>query len=95
MKNKLESTEVSLIGEWRMVEGAMKQDAVSARIQWLTDSCLREIAIDGDNWSGLYQDPDDGRYWELTYSKSHMQGGGPPSLNCIPIEEAQKKYEVK
>ncbi|NJR42024.1 MAG: hypothetical protein HC767_04585 [Akkermansiaceae bacterium] len=69
MKEKLKITEFSLIGGWEMVDGIMSQDEVCSRIQWLTESCLREIAIDGDNWSGLYQDPQDKRYWELTYPK--------------------------
>ncbi len=31
----------------------------------------------------LYIDNDDNRYWELTYPKVYMHGGGPPTLICI------------
>jgi len=92
---KLEKAETSLIGHWKMVDKAMTQDPVSDRIQWLTESSLREVSVDGDNWSALYQDPEDGRYWELTYPQGHMQGGGPPALNLISPEEAKQKYDAK
>ena len=75
-----------------MKSGSMTQDSICDRIQWLTESYLEQIAIDGDNWSALFKDPHDGRYWELTYPQSHMQGGGPPTLQLLSKEAVFKKY---
>jgi len=76
-----------------MVDGTMVQDSICERIQWLTESVLREISVDGDNWIALYQDPQDDRYWELSYPLGHMQGGGPPALRIISEKEAREKYD--
>ena len=95
MKKKLESTESSLIGEWLFNGDKVEGDENCKRINWLTQNFLTEVAVDGETWSILYQDQEDGRFWEMTYPKSHMHGGGPPSLNCIPVEEVEKKYKVK
>lgn len=59
-----------------MQDGSMMQDTVCQRIQWLMGYYLEQIFVDGDNWTALYKNPDDGRYWELSYPQSHMQGGG-------------------
>jgi len=53
---------------------------------------LREIGRDAGGWDILYRDPQDGRYWELIYPRSHMHGGGPPELRCLTPEETEKKY---
>jgi len=81
MIKKLNSNETRLVGRWIEKSGSVVQDAVCERIQWLIDSHLEQITVNGDNWSALYRNPDDGSYWELTYPKSHMHGGGPPTLN--------------
>ena len=94
MNKKPNTGENSLVGSWVMKDGTMIQDSVCNRIQWLTDSFFEEITIDGDNWSALYKNPDDGEYWELTYPKSDMQGGGPPTLNRISKEAACQQYNI-
>lgn len=76
-----------------MQDGSMMQDTVCQRIQWLTDYYLEQIFVDGDNWTALYKNPDDGRYWELSYPQSHMQGGGPPTLQCITKDDAFRRYQ--
>jgi hypothetical protein len=43
-------------------------------------------------WETLFQDHDDGRYWERTYPNSEMHEGGPPALVCVSEEEAKAKY---
>jgi hypothetical protein len=92
MKTVLNVNENSLIGAWKLVDGTMKQDSTCERIQWLTESVLREISVDGNNWTALYQDPADGRYWELSYPQSHMQGGGPPALQFLDKKTAKERY---
>ena len=41
----------------------------------------------------LFRDPEDDRYWELTYPKGELQGGGPPRLTMLTPEKAHAKYE--
>jgi Immunity protein 27 len=95
MNKKLSRTETVLIGSWELVSGVMKQDSVSDRIQWLTDSCLIQESVDGENWSALYIDPEDGRHWELSYPQSHLQGGGPPTLKVIAADSVKQGYAPK
>lgn len=95
MNKKPSSREMSLVGSWIKKGNSVKQDSVCERIQWLTDSYFEQIAVDGDNWSALYKDPDDGSYWELIYPQSHMHGGGPPTLQRIPENDACKRYSIK
>jgi len=93
--SKIESNEKEIIGKWLFEGSKVTGDPACKRIEDLTQNYLKELAADGEDWSILYQDPEDQRYWEFTYPQSHMHGGGPPSLNCISFEEAQKKYEVE
>jgi hypothetical protein len=62
---KLSSTETDLIGSWELVNGEVQADATCKRIEWLTTGRLEKIAA--GNWTILFRDPEDGRYWELTY----------------------------
>jgi hypothetical protein len=62
------------------------------RIEWLTTGCLEKIAA--SNWTILFRDPEDGRYWELTYPKGELQGGGPPRLTVLSPEKAHAKYQL-
>lgn len=94
MSMKLSSNETRLIGSWIEKNGSVVQDSVCERIQWLTDSYLEQIAVDGDNWSALYRNPDDSSYWELTYPQSHMHGGGPPTLQRMSKGDAHKRYGI-
>lgn len=93
MNKKPTKDETRLQGNWIAKKGSVVQDAVCERIQWLTDSFFQQIAVDGDNWSALYINPEDDCYWELTYPNSHMQGGGPPMLQRISATEAKKNYK--
>jgi hypothetical protein len=81
-----------LVASGKKVRG----DNVCARIKWLTERRLRKIATDPDSggWLTLFLDPWDGRFWERSYPKSEMHGGGPPTLTCITEEEAAERYEI-
>src|SRR5690349_15522094 len=94
---KLRRDETKLVGEWIEENGQTRADVVCERIDWLTSHHLKKITISKKwgAWETLFQDPDDGRYWEQTYPQGEMQGGGPPALSCISKEEAQKKYDQK
>ena len=72
--------------------GEVVGDSTCKRIEFLISEHLEIIGKDDSGWDTLYLDPNDGRYWEHTYPKSHMHGGGTPALIHISEEEAKKKY---
>jgi hypothetical protein len=63
---------------------------VNERINWLINNYLMKVKDNG--WEVLYQDPDDHRFWELTYPKGEMHGGGYPILSNITEKDATDKY---
>lgn len=91
---KLSNIENSLIGQWIYKGGSICKDETTEQIEWLINNQLKKIATDESGWDVLYIDPDDNRFWELVYSESEMQGGGPPSLIHISNENAKKKYSI-
>ena len=95
MSMKPDNGENKLIGNWIEKNGSVSQDSVCERIQWLTDTFFEQVIVDADNWSALYKNPDDRNYWELTYPQSHMQGGGPPTLQRVSDDYARKQFNLK
>jgi hypothetical protein len=92
--NNLQHSERDLVGNWIPGDGGLQADETAKRIEWLTSSVLKKIA-DSPQWGAwetLFLDPADGRYWERTYPKGEMHGGGPPRLTCIGKDEARAKY---
>jgi immunity protein 27 of polymorphic toxin system len=90
--DELRSDETWLVGAWKAKEGRLQADDVARRINFLVARVLRKRAASPDGWTVLYQDPGDGRFWELTYPQGEMQGGGPPELRVIAPQEVAKKY---
>jgi Immunity protein 27 len=88
----IESSETKITGRWILRDNEVIADETAKRIQWLISSYLEKVA--GGGWETLYKDPQDGRYWELTYSHSEWHGGGPPQLSFLPTEIANTKYKV-
>ncbi|WP_422241894.1 Imm27 family immunity protein [Dokdonella sp.] len=84
--------EFDLVGNWKLVADTVERDSTSIRIDRLTKECLHKLATDASGWDLLYEDPEDGRLWELTYPNSDVEGGGPPRLTCITKESAREKY---
>ena len=93
---KLQPHETDLIGQWIADGKAVRSDPVCARIDWLIQHYLKQVAQSKQwgAWETLFQDPVDGRFWERTYPQGEMQGGGPPRLTCITAEQAQAKYPL-
>lgn len=92
---RLKSNEVDLVGKWITLGGKVRSDEACERIQWLTTHHLRKVATSKQwgGWEVLFEDPDDGRFWEQTYPHSEMQGGGPPRLSVLSREQAKAKYQ--
>jgi hypothetical protein len=93
---KLSPTEIELVGKWVVVDGKARADANCERIEWLVTHHLRKVASSkqwGD-WETLFQDPDDGRFWERTFPQSESQGAGPPRLAVLGAEQARVKYPL-
>jgi hypothetical protein len=91
---KLTNLQNKLMGKWIYQNDTIQKDIITQQIEWLISNHLKKIAIDKMGWEVLYIDPDDNRFWELTYPQSEMQGGGPPALINISKEEAEAKYSL-
>ncbi len=92
MNARLEKNETQLVGESVLINGMVESDAVSDRIDYLTEKVLVKLGASEDGWDILYQDKSDERYWELTLPQSAIHGGRPPTLTCISLEIAKTKY---
>ena len=91
---KLTPSETDLIGEWKRVGSVVEADSTARRINSLIKDQLTELATDKTGWDVLYEDPSDGRLWELTYPHSDWHGGGPPRLTLVDAATAREKYGV-
>jgi len=88
--NQLNPEETILIGKWKKIGYNIVRDENCRRIEKLKSDYLKKISVDKSGWETLYQDPNDNRYWLLTYPDSECHGGGPPTLKMItPIEAFQ------
>ena len=94
MATKILASEASIIGGWLNDGRNVKADPTARRIDDLTNGYLVEVGRSTDGWSVLYKDPDDGRYWELTYPESASHGGGAPMLATVTVDEAKARYRV-
>ncbi len=91
-EEKLTPADTDLVGSWMKMGGGLVGDPVEKRIAWLIGNYLRKVASRTDGWGALYRDPNDGRYWELTYPRGEMHGGGPMRLTAISAENAREKF---
>lgn len=85
--------ETEITGTWIMVPGSQTEDANCHRIAEILKSDLTELGRDESGWDALYRDRNDQRLWELIFPQSDLQGGGPPKLRCLSIEQAKSKYD--
>ena len=93
---KITSSETDIVGSWIVDGGKVRGDAACERIEWLTANHLRKVAVSPQSggWETLFQDPDDGRFWERTYPQGEMHGGGPPRLTLLIGEKVREKYRI-
>jgi Immunity protein 27 len=81
-----------LVGSWTLVGKQMVEDETSLLIRELIQKRLQKIAVDSSGWETLYQDPQDERFWELSFPHGEMQGGGPMTLRVLSDDSARLKY---
>jgi hypothetical protein len=86
--------EHQLVGGWTERDGRRVLDDVDRRIFWLVTRRLVARGQTHHGWDQLYQDPRDGRYWELTFPQGSLHGGGPRRLECVAALVAREKYGV-
>jgi hypothetical protein len=94
LSNEPQPQEVALVGKWVAAEGRVVADATCQRIQTLVERVLERL-VDHPNdqgWTTLFRDQRDGRFWELTYPESQLQGGGPPALHMLSPTEVESRY---
>jgi hypothetical protein len=73
-------------GKWRSPSGCHLQANRMA-----DDRVFGKIAA--GNWTILFRDPEDDRYWELTYPKGELQGAGPQRLTALSPEKAHARCQ--
>ena len=92
---RLRPDETKLVGRWEFAHGRMTANADAERIQAvLASGSLEKLASADGGWTTLYRDPGDGRLWELSYPDGQLHGGGPPTLTCITVEDAKRRYPI-
>jgi hypothetical protein len=93
---KITSSEADIVGSWIVDGGKVRGDAACERIEWLTAHHLRKVAVSPQSggWETLFQDPEDGRFWERTYPQGEMHGGGPLRLTLLSGEKVREKYRI-
>lgn len=91
---KLEPWETQLVGEWTFQGSHVTGNAAADRINALVAGWLRKEGSTDGGWTVLYQDPNDGRFWELTYPHGDWHGGGPPTLTHISDATARERYHL-
>lgn len=90
----LEPTENELVGSIVINGGRAEFDEVAKRINWLVEHSLNHLSDDESGWLSLYENPQDGRYWERTFPNGENHGGGAPKLSLIDREKAKVKYHI-
>ena len=91
----IDPMETKLVGKWEMVNGKPFADPISRKINMLISGMLVRVGSTDDGWTVLYKDPDDGRFWELTYPQSEYHGCGPPVLTWLSqVTYARRKSDA-
>jgi hypothetical protein len=90
---ELSADDHRLVGAW-VEDGDRTPDEVDRRIFWLVTRRLVLRGMAHAGWEQLYQDPRDGRFWELTFPQGSLHGGGPRLLTCVGPEVARERYGV-
>lgn len=84
--------ETELRGWWTLIGGRMKPDEMCHRIERLTSSALKPLALSAAGGRALYEDPQDKRLWERIYPIDEMSGETPQRLVVTTLEAAVAQY---
>ncbi len=71
--------------EWQLSGGRMTAAGDAALIDDMLGRQLVQVA--GGGWRVLFRHRETGQYWELTYPKGEMHGGGPRLLRSLDIQD--------
>lgn len=93
MKKPLKN-ESLLLGEIVTNNGLIEKDYTFNRIEWLISEYFNKVDSNESGWEVLFQDPEDKRYWELSYPDSELHGGGRPQLKLMSTDEARLKFNI-
>ena len=88
----LQPHERQLTAQWKDGRSGMGADEIDERIFWLVTKRLLPRGRSDDGWSALFEDPRDGRLWELTFPSGSLFGGGPRQLTLLSPQVAADKY---
>jgi hypothetical protein len=91
-----ESTTITIVktvieGKWTYDGKQVIADEACDQISTLLQACAHVGARDG-GWTQLYRDANGGVFWELTYPRGEMHGGGPPRLESYSPDEVRARY---
>ncbi len=93
MQPKPRPDEVNIFGARLDKHGNVSRDPEAGRrMSYLLNSYLVKVATDETGWRTLYRDPEDGRFWEMTFPYSHFQGGGPHLLTAVDLDLVRERY---
>lgn len=90
IETKSQPFETELQGKY-LPEGG--DDATKQRVKWLCDHYLTELVVNHEMWEVLYQDPEDGRYWERTEPQNGFMTE-PTKLSVLSREQVRAKYNL-
>lgn len=90
--HRIAPSETEIRGRWVVIDDQVEGDSACRRIDWLVSHHLKELGHDASGWDQLFVDPDDGRFWELTYPEGEQHGGGPPCLRYLEASRARARY---
>ena len=71
---------IELNDDWSWRDGQLAVGGLAAQINELLAGPLVEISRDASGWRIINRHRTSGRFWELDYPKSELQGGGPRRL---------------
>lgn len=75
-------------------DGKPVPNPTGRRIETLLHSHLVRLADAESGWCVLYRDPEDQRFWELSFPHGELQRGGPKMLKCLSEAEAKAKFKI-
>lgn len=72
---------------WKLVDGEIVAAGDKEIIDhWLAHK-LEKMRADNSGWRTLYRHHKTGQYWELSYPRGEIHGGGPRLLRCLNITD--------